>query len=191
MIINNINKYKRSIREANYSKDNETVIWDFYVTKSLSRASSQHRQITDYHKDDFRRPLNLLSLMLKVARVDEEKCKIVHGKSMNAGLAQLGLLTDQYDAMNIATPRIACLIPYSRYDGADEHSAKNSVLWLMIHTRNALAHGRTYFFSNDFVMLEDLDFDKTLTSRMIFHKDTLLAWIKLFDKEKRYYPEIN
>lgn len=187
----NISNYKKSIRESNFSRDDEAVIWDFYVTKSLSRASSQHRWLSDYHKDDFRRPLNLLKRMMMVAGVKDEQCIIVNGKSMIKGLAQLELQGDTYNPMKIDCPRIACLIPSDREEGIEPYSEKKCVLSLMIHARNALAHGNTYFFDNGFVLLEDFNSSKIITARMLFHKNTLLAWIKLFDKERCYYPEIH
>ena len=184
-----INDYKKSIRELNFSREDETVIWDFYVTKSLSRASTQHRWLSDYHKDDFQRPFNLLKRMMMAAGVKDEQCKIFNGKSMNKVLAQLDLLANE--EINTDTPRIACLIPSDREEGAEQYSEKKCVLSVMIHARNAFAHGNTYFFENGFVMLEDMNFDKTITARMLFHKNTLLAWIRLFDKKRDYYPEIH
>ena len=192
----NINSYKKSIRESSFSREDETVIWDFYVTKSLSHASSQHRWLSDYHQDDFTRPFNLMKRMMMAAGVKDEQCKIVTGKSMNKGLEQLNLLADTNVGISTDNPRIACLIPSDREGEGKQYSEKKCVINVMVHARNALAHGNTYFFDNGFVMLEDFIFDKftrvtTTTARMLFHKNTLLAWIKLFDKEKRYYPEIH
>ena len=72
-----------------------------------------------------------------------------------------------------------------------QYSVKRSVINIMAHIRNALAHGNTYFFENDFLMLEDLSFDNKITARMIFHKSTLVSWIRLFDVNMFYYPELH
>lgn len=184
--MSNISEYRKSIRESNFTRENETVIWDFYVTKSLSKASSQHRWLSEYHRDDFQRPFNLMKKMMMTAGVTEDKCQIVFGRSMNKGLAQLDLLSET--GISIQIPRIACLIPS---DGEERPSENKFILSIMIHVRNAFAHGNTYFFDNGFVMLEDFDFSKVITARMLFHRNTLLEWIKLFDKDKRFYPEIH
>lgn len=105
---------------------------------------------------------------------------------MDAGLDKLGLLVPQSIISCFHVPRIACLNPLPSYTD----SSKSNIISLMIHIRNALAHGRTYFFNNGFVMLDDNNTENTITARFMFHKRTLLDWIRYFDRDGRYYPEL-
>ena len=184
--IDNLSRYKRPIREAKFSREEESAIWDFYVTKSISRSASQHRTVEDYRPAQFGQTRISLEWLLKRANVDESHCEIVHGQNMNIKLEQLGLLTSSNGVNDFTVPRIACLIPF----GDDTVSSRDAIVSLMAHARNALAHGNTYFFYNDFVMLEDIGKNKVITARLLFHKYTLLNWIRYFDQGYKFYPEI-
>lgn len=179
------------MREAAFTHEEEAVIWDFYVTKSLSRASSQYRTLEQYRNSSFSRPFNLLVQMLKVAEVEEECVKIVYGKTMNKVLHQLQLASNKIEEFDIFTPRIACLLPYRRSSENNYYLQRNSVYSIMTHVRNALAHGNTYFFDNEFLLLEDKNFEKVITARMLLNQNTLIEWIRIFDAESKFYPEIH
>jgi len=51
--IDKLSNYKKSIREAEFSREEESAIWDFFVTKSISRAASQRRTMQDYQPQQF------------------------------------------------------------------------------------------------------------------------------------------
>lgn len=40
--------YKKSIYDIGLPREQEAVIWDFYVTKSIASSASQRRAISDY-----------------------------------------------------------------------------------------------------------------------------------------------
>ena len=44
----NVYPYKKSIYEIGLPKEQEAMIWDFYVTKSIAGSSSQQRSLSDY-----------------------------------------------------------------------------------------------------------------------------------------------
>ena len=191
MIVRDISIFRKSMRESGFSKSDEAAVWDFYVTKSLSRASNQHRFLTDYFKPSFCNPINLLDRMMKASNIIEDHCVIAPGKSITNALSKLGLADELAAGINITVPRIACLISSESDSTNLQYSVKRSVINIMLHVRNAFAHGNTYFFENDFLMLEDLSFDQSITARMIFHKSTLISWIRLFDENSCYYPELH
>lgn len=66
-------------------------------------------------------------------------------------------------------------------DGSINISEKETRMeCLFRHIRNAIAHNHTYFFENDYILLEDLDEEKNVvTARILFHKKTLDSWIKV------------
>lgn len=186
MTIDNLSRFKKSIRDAQFSREEESAIWDFFVTKSISRSASQHRTMEDYRPVIFGQSKISLVRLLKEADVDEKHCEIVRGQNMDAKLKLLGLLTPLYGVTDSSIPRIACLIPFA----GEADKSRDAIISLMAHARNALAHGNTYFFENDYLMLEDINRERVITARLLFRKRTLLSWIRYFDRDYRFYPEI-
>ncbi|NCC87845.1 MAG: hypothetical protein EOM05_08255 [Clostridia bacterium] len=186
-----INSYKKSIREFCFTNIQESIIWDFYVTKSLSKSSSQNRILEDYHKPNFSRPANFLDKLIKIADVKEDNLKFVYGDSMERCLKELNLFDFDINVLSDFTPRIAIMISAKNQGYYNNFSNKKCLISLMSHIRNALAHGNTYLFDNNYILLEDINHrDNIITARMILSKETLIEWVKVFDNESNFYPEI-
>lgn len=63
-----VQQYKKSIYEIDLPKEQESIIWDFYVTKSIAGSSSQKRSLSDYglKKSHLNKCLNLEELILNI-----------------------------------------------------------------------------------------------------------------------------
>ena len=48
-----VQNYKRSINESSFSTEQISMIWDFYVTKSVASTASQKRTASDYDLKQF------------------------------------------------------------------------------------------------------------------------------------------
>jgi len=177
---------KKSIRAAHFTREEESAIWDFFVTKSLSRAASQRRAIADYRPPQLGTPRISLEQLLKIAGVDEKHCEIVRGQSIKSEFVDMDALTIVQKCSINMIPRISYVAFYA--GGID--SNYNAIISMMTHVRNALAHGNTYFFDNDFLMLEDMNRERCVTARLLFHKGVILDWIRYFDNKGEFYPEI-
>ena len=57
---------------------------------------------------------------------------------------------------------------------------------LFRHMRNSFAHGNTYFFDNNMVLLEDKDGGK-ITATILLPVHSLVDWIFIVDKNGNYY----
>lgn len=181
-----ISAYKKSIYSIGLPRDQEAMIWDFYVTKSVAASASQKRTVGDYGLKHF--PYNE---MIASAGIKEERIKILPASSINETLKAFDL-----DSGKMGTPdekeididelRIVCLTPFSI---ADEHPPKANIgnaESLLTHIRNAFAHGNTYFFENQNVLLEDKN-KNVITARIVLKVQTLIDWIRLIDHGERYY----
>lgn len=62
---------------------------------------------------------------------------------------------------------------------------------LFRHIRNSLAHGRTYVFNNEMIMLEDLDENGTLSARIMIKAKTLIDWMNIIDNPRNYLSNQN
>lgn len=49
---------------------------------------------------------------------------------------------------------------------------------LFRHIRNSFSHANTYFFDNDYMLLEDKEKNR-ITARILIKQQTLLDWIKI------------
>jgi hypothetical protein len=181
-----VQKYKKSLFEIRIPDKLANVIWDFYVTKSVSTTASQARKASDYGWKTL--PLND---MLKSALITEDDYKILMCNSINATLKAVDLATtDQQGspiAIDVDRPRFVCVQPYTISDEEKPKGKIGKAECMLTHIRNAFAHGNTYFFDNKMVLLEDKDNRGAITARFMLKMQTLLDWIVIIDKEQKYY----
>lgn len=181
-----VHQFKKSINESAFTLPQVAVVFDFYVTRSISGSASQKRKITDYGLSKI--PLDQ---MLEIAKVDGAHYAGIMADKMPATLADMDLQITSGDGnsieIDVNTPRMAYLIPYQITD-TSKPQAKNGGKGesLLAHIRNAFAHGNTYFFDNNMVLLEDKK-GSTVTARILISQQTLLDWIALIDKNQKYY----
>ena len=184
-----IQNYKKSINESQFTLAQVAMIWDFYVTKSVAASASQKRKITDYGLKVFP-----WEDMKKSASIAEKDIKILSANSINKTLATYDLeITEgkgaqkRNKAIEIDVPKIVCLTPFSIADEEKPSPKYGEAESVLTHIRNSFAHGLTYFFDNGNMLFEDKDQRGTITARIILKQQTLLDWIKLIDKDERYY----
>lgn len=132
--------------------------------------------------------------MKRIAGLDVSNVKILLANSINKTLAKCNLEIvagrgehKQSVEIEIDVPKIVCSTPFSI---ADEDPPKGNVgeaESVLTHIRNSFAHGRTYFFDNGNVLLEDSDQRGIITARIILKMQTLLDWISTIDKNQKYY----
>ncbi|WP_028506416.1 hypothetical protein [Ruminococcus sp. FC2018] len=181
--------YKKSINETDFTDEQIKIIWDFYVTKSVAESVSQKRRISDYGKTQFP-----WKEMLKVAEVNPENCKILLANSINQSLINYDLdITEgkgdnkHNKAIEVGVPKIVCLTPFSIADEEPPKARVGEAESVLTHIRNAFAHSNTYFFDNNYVMFEDKDSRGAITARIIIKQQTILDWISTVDSEQKYY----
>jgi hypothetical protein len=184
-----VQPFKKSINESSFSSEQVAMIWDFYVTKSIAASASQKRTPRDYG-------LKILPWkeMCAVANLIADNIKILPANSMNKTLEKLDLCTEigkgtakHNNPIDIETPRIACLSPFSVADEELPKAKVGEAESVLTHIRNAFAHGNTYYFDNHFVLFEDRDSHGQITARIILSQQTLIDWISEIDKDQRYY----
>ena len=184
-----IQNYKASIHTIGLPREQESMIWDFYVTKSIAESASQKRTVSDY---------GLKSLpwkeMLNVAGIDNDNVKVLLANSINKTLKKYDLSVTEgkgaakkNKAIEIDNPKIVCLTPFSIADEEPPQGRVGAAESVLTHIRNSFAHGNTYFLPNSMVLLEDKDQRGTITARMLLKVQTLLDWIGLIDINQQYY----
>lgn len=182
-----VQKYKKSINESSYTIAQISMIWDFYVTKSIAASASQKRTASDYGLKQIP-----FVKMLEVAGIKESQHKILLSDRMPATLNGLDLKTTGEKGVEIPIeidiPRFALIMGYSICDEEEPKPKDNcsKAECLLTHVRNAFAHGNTYFFNNGNLLLEDKNKSNT-TAMILIKQKTLLDWIKLIDHEERFY----
>lgn len=184
-----IQPYKKSINQTSFTPEQISIIWDFYVTKSIAKSCSQKRKISDYGHNKFP-----WKEMLIVSEIQSKNVKILLANSINKTLKSFDLTTTeskskgkQNKAIEIDVPKIVCLTPYTISDEEPPKAKVGEAESVLTHIRNSFAHGNTYFFDNGNVLFEDMDTRGEITARIILRQHTLLDWISLIDKDRRYY----
>lgn len=185
-------EHKQPLIDSDLSQRNINLIWDFYVARSPSESSGLSITLKDYGWNDTKDTLRLGSLaqleasLLETANIPKERCAIIRRKSIDKTLNSLALSTKGC----ICCPRIALTQDYSIEISEKEElkygSKESRMHCLFRHIRNSLAHGNTYLFDNDFIMLED-KYGKTETAKIMIHRRTLIDWIFAVDKNEIYY----
>lgn len=184
-----IQPYKMSINQTNFTHEQVAIIWDFYVTKSVAESASQKRKISDYGYSQFP-----WKEMLNLSGITSDNVKILLANTINKTLDSFDLTiiegkgdNKHNKAIEIDEPKIVCLTPYTIADEESPKARVGEAESVLTHIRNSFAHGNTYFFDNGNVLFEDKDMRGTITARIILKQQTLLDWISLIDKEQKFY----
>lgn len=186
-----VQNYKRSINESSFSTEQISMIWDFYVTKSVASTASQKRTASDYDLKQFP-----FKKMLEAAAISDDNYHILMADRIPKTLEIAGLKICGDKGVpipiEIETPRFALIMGYSISDNDEPKPRDNCSKpeYLLTHIRNALAHGNTYFFENGNLLLEDKNKSNT-TAMILIRQKTLLDWIKLIDHKEKFYRIIN
>lgn len=182
---------KKALRDSPFSYDQIDMLWDFYVTHTISGGSDLGRSISDYgwkqedkKKDGF--PA-LEKELIAEAGLKNNIC-FIRSTTCKDTLSAMNLSNDE---ICIEHPRAVLLQKYSTTVDENEKisfsgGGENHVKCLFRHIRNTFAHGNTYFFKNGFILLEDKDKSKT-TASILIKQQTMLDWIKVVDKHEEYY----
>ena len=182
-----VQNYRKSINESDFTPEQIAIIWDFYVTKSLTSSSSQSRKVAEYGCKQLS-----IKEMLKIAAITNNKGCILMADSILQTLKNNDLQICEKNGtpipIDIDTPRFALIMNYTISDNEKPkpkpgHSKPKC---LLAHIRNALSHGNTYFFDNGNMLLVDEYNDET-TGTILIKQKTLLDWIALIDKDKKFY----
>lgn len=181
--------YKKSINESGFTDEQVAMIWDFYVTKAIADSAAQRRRASDYGLKEIP-----WKEMLSVAGVIDSNIKVLPANSINKTLLQFDLEivegkgSEKHNkAIDISIPKIVCLTPYSISDEEKPKPRVGDAESVLTHIRNSFAHGNTYFFDNEMLMLEDKDQRGTPTARILLKKQTLLDWIGIVDATQKFY----
>lgn len=183
------NKNKKSLKDSPFSYAQIDMLWDFYVTHTISGGSGLGRSVSDYgwKEDDNKKDHAIENELIGKAGLSNNIC-FIRSKTCKDTLSAMDLSDDE---ICIKHPRAVLLQKYSttvdeneviRFSGGGE----NHVNCLFRHIRNSFAHGNTYFFENGTVLLEDMD-KKKITAAILVRQQTLLDWIALIDKNEKFY----
>lgn len=177
-------QYKKSIYNADYSEQELNMIWDFYVTHSLSGDSNLSRTVSEYGwpRNNTKR--------LEQALLDEANMGqfwLIKSKNIDQALEVAGLKDDE---ICIQHPRSVlkqhCDIDVDLYEEVKFSKEEPRIKTIFKHIRNSLAHGCTYFFDNQNLLLEDKR-GNNITAEILISQRTLLDWIFVVDKDERFY----
>ena len=185
-----ISEYKKALKDSQYSFVQIDMIWDFYVTHAISGNSGQKRELPDYGwKKTENGELGYDALEKRLAIIAGiEKFCFIRSKSCKDTLKAMDLSNDR---ICVEHPRAVLLQNFSTTVDENEKiqfagGGENRITCLFRHIRNAFAHGNTYFFDNEMMLLEDRD-GKTTTAKILIRMKTLLDWIQILDKDQKFY----
>lgn len=182
---------KKSLTDSPFSYAQIDMLWNFYVTHTISGGSGLMRSVSDYgwKKDDNKKdgyPALEKELIAK-AGLSNNIC-FIRSTTCKDTMSAMDLSNDE---ICIEHPRAVLLQKYSTTVDENEKisfsgGGENHVNCLFRHMRNSFAHGNTYFFDNGTILLEDTDKSK-ITAAILVRQQALLDWIKIIDKNKKYY----
>lgn len=187
-----IQNRKMAIKDSGFSADEVNLIWDFYVTKSPAEQSAQSISFINYGWADTTNKENgypaLENALAKDAGIESFYMIRATSIKKTLNLVDLGNKT-----ICIEHPRAVLMRKYSISVDEKEKMkftrSESRVACLFRHIRNSFAHGNTYFFENDMMLLEDKD-KSTVTSRILLPRKSLLSWIDITDKDKILNREV-
>ena len=177
-----LSEFKKSINKSDFTNEQIAVIWEFYVTNALVDSASQRRRI----QENYGYKNIPLKEMKDIAKLNEKNYKMLLADKIENTLRNLNLYFENDVIDDIDNARAVFIAPYYIEDEQKPRSKKSEGEVFLEHIRNSLAHGGTYFFENGMMLFEDKNGGK-ITAWILIKQKVLLDWIKLIDKEQRYY----
>lgn len=186
---------KKSLTDSPFSSVQIDMLWDFYVTHTISGGSGLERSVDDYgwKKDNSKKDgyPAIENELIKRAKLESNIC-FIRSTTCKDTLSAMDLSNDM---ICIEHPRAVLLQKYSTTVDENEKisfsgGGENHVNCLFRHIRNSFSHGNTYFFENGAILLEDKEKSK-ITAEILITQQTLLDWIKIIDKAGKYYAFVD
>lgn len=183
---------KKSLKDSPFSYAQIDMIWDFYVTHAISGGTGLERSLSDYGWDNTNNKITgygaIENKLFDICYF--EKICFIRAKKCTDTLGAMDLSNE---LICVSHPRAVMLQNFDIVIDENElisyNSSSNSeskLTALFRHIRNAFAHANTYFFDNGMILLEDKDGKRT-TAEILMKQQTLLDWIKVIDKDEKYY----
>lgn len=181
-----------SLKDSSLESDELILVWDFYVSHApilKSKASNG---------DGFGlRFLGEYGWNRKADHTSLERKLLTSAKLRRFVMVRADKISDTLSLMNLdgeicwEHPRAVLKQNYSisvNEDGTVSiTNAETRMQCLFRHIRNALAHNRIYFSPNgEKILLEDAD-EKDITARILIPIRSLIKWVEIIDKERKYY----
>ena len=187
---------KKGLKDSLFSYAQIDMIWDFYVTHAISGGTGLERTIVDYGWDNTNNKTSgygAIENELFGTSYFEKIC-FIRAKKCNDTLGAMDLSNE---LICVSHPRAVMLQNFDIVIDENESISYNSssiseskLTALFRHIRNAFAHANTYFFDNGMMLLEDKD-GKKITAEILIKQQTLLDWIKIIDKDEKYYALVD
>lgn len=185
-----ITLFKKSIYDSNFTFEQASMIWDFYVARSLAGTGTLTIPIEEYGWSTKINKINGCNILEKklTDNAEIENIIIIKGNTVQPStLKNIKLFGENININN------SCIvlqqnvtISINEEEKIDITTKETRINCLFRHIRNSFAHGNTYFFNNGYLMLEDKE-GKNIKARILIKQKCLLEWIKIIDKcQKRY-----
>jgi hypothetical protein len=178
--------YKKSIYDSDIPKNHLALIWEFYVTRTLtSEGKGLSRKLNDYgwNGNDYR---SLEKQLCKIASMKQNDMLLIRSKSISETMKAMDMDEAGCPHCSRMIMKRDFSIESNENDELKFFYSEPRVYCLFRHIRNSLAHSQIYLFDNDFVMFEDKE-DKTITAKILIPRGALLDWIWIIDKNGKYY----
>lgn len=185
----NINSYIKSIYDSRFTYEQIAMLLDFYVTRSIAGQSGLSITLEDYGWKKLKNGhfdfVEIENKILESAKVKKLYC--IRSNTIKDTLKSIQLSNE---IIYVDNPKIVLQQSYSLSIDENENvkidSTENRINCLFRHIRNSFAHANTYFFDDDYMLLEDKEKNK-ITARILIKQQTLLDWIKIIDKNQIRY----
>ncbi len=177
----NESDYVCCLSDMGFSEEEVINIYKFYVEQALTLRNNENaifnlRRLSDYGSHGGSDMSRLEGQLLRTANLSN--FILIKAETINNTLEVMNLK----DRICIEHPRAVMKQNYKvsiNEDGSVNLSQSETRMeCLFRHIRNSLAHGQTYYFRNDMLMLEDSD-GKNITARIVISKQALLDWITI------------
>ncbi|NLC26362.1 MAG: hypothetical protein GX777_07055 [Fastidiosipila sp.] len=184
--------HQNSVHQSQFTKEEISIIWDFYVTRSFAASSGQALSLEDYgwHATQSKSGGYPAIEAQLAAAANINSFAIIRAKTLHDTLAAMGL---KNDLICVVHPRAVIKQNFSYKHDENEKvsvvSEESRVHSIFRHIRNSLAHGLTCFFDNGYMLLEDKESQTKISASILIAQTTLLDWISVIDKDGKYYPK--
>lgn len=185
----------KSLMDSSLSSEEIALVWDFYVSHAPIRKDEKEKRNDGglrYLGEYGWKGSGLTALEREISRESNlGRIVVIKADELTQTLAEMNLEPEK--EICCKHPRAVVQQLFSvkvRENGEcciDEKETR--MVCFFRHIRNALAHNRIYYPSEGgMILLEDMNDNKKITARILIPTIALMNWIKIIDKNQKFYP---
>lgn len=177
--------------DSSFSINELAEIFDFYlvhtpIKRDEKAKDDKNRYLGDYGWKGGSELSKLESKLLKASGIPS--FVILKSSCIDSTLAAMRLTGEICPSCPRAVLKLNCKVRLKENGQVSVVSSESRLACVFRHIRNSIAHGQVFGLGNRMIYMLDKDDNGEKSAAMVINQRTLFNWIRIVDKDGRFYP---